>query len=254
MLGFGKKKKDADETQEKGTIDAPAPSPSDKNAKTKDKKPKTKGKNEPEPIEIVEESPQPEKKKFITKKRVFILLMVLGAVGASSFLVYFLYFTEKAPEKAVFEERELIHVKLPREMLKFSFDHFPDLYIFLVTFNTEVNRFDREIERIERLGQKYPEQKKITDTEIKLLEKGKNTLIKEFSKLEKPIKETYVLFRVNETQGLASVKEKETELTDIARAALTAAQEQTQKIPPHTPEVPQGLFQGTLYKIKKKLL
>ncbi|MBA3011990.1 MAG: hypothetical protein FP812_17420 [Desulfobacula sp.] len=248
MLGFGKKKKkDADEAQEKEAIDAPAPSPPDKKAKTK-------GKKEPEPIEIIEEAPPPEKKKFITKKRIFILLMVLGAVGASSFLVYFLYFTEKAPEKAVYEKRELIHVKLPQEMLKFSFDHFPDLYSFLVTFNKEINIFDREIERIEKLGQKYPEQKKITDTEIKILEKGKNTLIKEFSKLEKPIKETYVLFRVTETQGLASIKEKDKELTDIARAALKTAQEQTQKIPPHTPEVPDGLFQGTLYKIKKKLL
>ena len=154
MLGFGKKKKkDADEAQEKEAIDAPAPSPPEKKAKTK-------GKNEPEPIEIIEEATPPEKKKFITKKRIFILLRVLSAVGASSFLVYFLYFTEKAPEKVIYEKRELIHVKLPQEMLKFSFDHFPDLYIFLVTFNTEVSLFDREIERIERLGQKYPEQKK----------------------------------------------------------------------------------------------
>ena len=82
---------------------------------------------------------------------------------------------------------------------------------------------------------------------------GKSTLLKAFAKLEKPIKETYVLFQVDETQGLAQIKEKRQELTDMAKNALTTAQEQTKKINPNTP-VPEGIFQGTLYKLNKKFL
>ncbi|MCP4721863.1 MAG: hypothetical protein GY860_20575, partial [Desulfobacteraceae bacterium] len=191
--------------------------------------------------------------KLITKKRIFILLLVLGVIGVSSFLAYTLFFKEKGPE-TIYNKIQLAHVKLPEEMLKFSFNHFPDLYFSLVNFNTEVILFDRELARIEAIAQKYPEQQKITDSEKKVLEKGKNTLKKAFLKLEKPIKEIYVLFQVNETQGLAQIKEKEKELTENAQTALKAAQEQIQKIKAREPQVPEGIFQGTLYKLKKKFL
>jgi hypothetical protein len=252
MLGFGKKKKkDADaaiaaDTEEKKAGAASRPEPGKKKAEKK-------GKTQPQENAVVEDAPPPKKKKFITKKRIFILLMVLGAIGASSFLVYTLYFTPKGPENAVYQEIELPHVKLPREMLKFSFSHFPDLYAALVSFNTQILLFNQEIERIEAIAQKYPEQKKITDTEKKILKKGKNTLLKAFSKLEKPIKETYVLFQVDEDQGLAQIKEKKQELTDMAQAALKTAQEQTKKITA-LPQVQKGIFQGTLNKLKKKFL
>lgn len=237
MLGFGKKKrKDADAAE----ADGPA-------AKGK------KATNPPQEAEPIEHPPLT-KKRFITKKQIFILLMVLGAIGASAYWVYTLHFTEKTSGTAVYQTIELPHVKLPEEMVKFSFDHFPDLYISLVNFNAEISLFIKEIQRIEAIAQKYPEQKKITDTGKKELEKGKNTLIKEFSKLEKPIKETYVLFQVDETQGLARIKEKKQELTDTAQAALNTAQEQTKKITPQAPQVPEGMIQGTLHKLKKKFL
>jgi len=247
MLGFGKKKKR--EAEEKEAVAAPPPEPAEKNAGGK-------GKNQAQAQEsdVVEEAPLEKKKKFITKKRIFILLMVLGAIGASSFLVYTLYFTQKGPDNRVYQEIALPHVKLPQEMLTFSFNHFPDLYDSLVNFNTQITVFNREIQRIDAIGQRYPEQKKITDTEKKILKKGRDTLLKAFSKLEKPIKEIYVLFQVDEAQGLARIKEKEQELTDMAQAALKTAQEQTERIKAHTPQAPEGIFQGTLYKLKKKFL
>jgi len=252
MLGFGKKKnkdaaKDAAKKDDgKKATAAPPEPPKKKGAK--------KGKPQDEVVEVVKEAPPPAKKKLITKKRIFILLLILGAVGMSSFVVYSLYFTEKSPENKVYQTIELSHVKLPEEMLKFSFNHFPDLYMALVNFNAEVTLFDKEIARIEAIAKQYPEQLKITDTEKKVLEKGKATLIKEFLKVEKPIRETYVLFQVNEAQGIAQVKEKEKELTDMANTALKTAQEQTKEIKARAPKVPEGIFPGTLYKLKKKFL
>lgn len=248
MLGFGKKKnKDAAKEGDKVKVTA-APPKSPKKKKTQ------KGKGETDVVEGVKEAPLPAKKKRFTKKRAFILLMILGAIGMSSFLVYTLYFTEKTPENAIYEKIVLPHVKLPEEMLKFSFNHFPDLYVSLVNFNTEITIFDRELARIEAISKRYPEQQKITNTQKKVLEKGKATLIKAFLKVEKPIKETYVLFQVNEIQGLAQVKEKEKELTDMTKTALETAQAQTKEIKARAPKVPEGIFPGTLYKLKKKFL
>ncbi len=247
MLGFGKKKnKDAAKEGDKAKGTAAPKSPKGKGVQ--------KDKSQGEDVEAVEEAPLPAKKKRFTKKRIFILLMMLGAIGTSSFLVYTLYFTEKTPEMKIYKKIELPHVKLPEEMLKFSFNHFPDLYVSLVNFNTEITLFDRELARIEAISKRYPEQQKITNTQKKVLEKGKATLIKAFLKAEKPIKETYVLFQVNERQGLAQVKEKEKELTDMTKTALETAQAQTKEIKARAPKVPEGIFPGTLYKLKKKFL
>lgn len=258
MLGFGKKKKK----------DADAATSADATAKAKDaiavppgkkdlKKDAKKGKGQSEKDETIEKAPLPEKKKFITKKRIFIILMILGAIGGSAFLVYRMYFTEKSTEGAkiaVYNKMVLAHVKLPEEMLKFSFKHFPDLYLSLVSYNKEITIFDSEIARIEAIAQKYPEQKKITETGKKILNKGKKTLVKAFVKLQKPIRETYVLFQVNESQGIASITEKKEELTRAAQAALKISQEQTQNIKTSSPKEPGGIFAGTLHKLKKKFL
>ena len=40
----------------------------------------------------------------------------------------------------------------------------------------------------------------------------------------------------------------------MAQTALKTAREQTKKIKAHAPQVPEGIFQGTLYKLKKKFL
>jgi hypothetical protein len=243
MLGFGKKKKQT--AQEEEAVSAPTPEPPEKKAGEKDKTPDTA---------IAEETPLPTPKKFITKKRIFILFMGMAVIGAACFFVYTLYLSPNDSENRIYQQIELPHVQLPPEMLQFSFNYFPELYAALVSFNTQMSLFDREIQRIEAIAQRYPEQKKITDTEKKVLEKGKNTLLSAFSKLEKPIKETYVLFQVDETQGFAQIKEKKQELTDTAQAALKTAQEQTKKIKVHGSQVPEGIFQGTLYKLKKKFL
>jgi len=243
MLGFGKKKKTAKKDKEKTAA-------SKKAEETK------KDKDEPEAQDTPDEkAPAKKKKKRFSKKRLLIILLVLIAVGASSYVVYTLYFTKKNPgsQKATYTILELNHINLPEEMLKFSFEYFPDLYAAMITFNSEINLFDNEIARIDAIAQKYPDQKKIAAKEKKTWEKAKAALQKVFLKIEKPVKATYVLFRVNKDQGLAQIEDKNKELTELAQTALTAAQELTKKLKP-IENVPQGLIKGSIYKLKKKFL
>lgn len=236
MLGFLKKskKEKTDKASEKASPDKNGQPPE---AEGQDAKPEKKP-----------------KKKFSIKKLIFILLMLAAIVGAG-FTVYLLYFSgggsddQPPPYKHVM----LNHVKLPKEILEFSFHHLPDLYTALVAYNNEIIVLDAEIARIQAIGTQYPDQKNIADKETKVWEKTRTGLEKSFLKIEKTVKETYVLFRVNQEQGLAVVKETALELAKTANDALTPVQEMTQKIKT-VDDVPEGLIQGTIYKIKKKFL
>ncbi len=234
MLGFGKKKKDEKENT------PPAPEAGEKG----------KGEDDSQAAKPA----APKKKKRFSIKKILFLFLVLGAIGAAGFFVYSTYFTKPDPNQRIYSPVALSHVNLPQEMLKFSFDHFPDVYDSLIIFNNEVNLFDREIQRIEAISAQYPEQKKITDSQKKVWDKGKNTLKKEFLKLEKPIKETYVLYRVNQTQGQTQIQERSKDLSDMARAALKTAQEQTAPLKAMSSKAPEGLIKGTLFNLKKKFL
>lgn len=232
MLGFLKKKKKED-------------------PKTPDDQTEAKGKTAQSPeSDSIDAVPAKKKKQFSIKKLIFILL-VIGAVGGSGYFVYARYFAAPEPGTRVYAPVPLAHVKLPPEMLAFSFDHFPELYAALAEFNLQMNLFDGEIRRIEAVGTQYPEQKKIADSQKKVWEKGKNTLLKTFAKLEKPIKETFVLYQVNQTQGLEQIQAKTRDLTTTAQDALKTAREQTAELKDRLPKPPEGMVQGTLYKIKK---
>ncbi len=208
------------------------------------------------------DTPPPEEKKIkkrikalLSKKLVFVYILTLIALGAASLVVYKLHFAPKDPEtlKASYHKLELKHISLPEEMVKFCFDNFPDLYAAILTCNNEIILMDKEIARIDNIAKKYPEQGKIAEKEKAVWEKTKINLQKGFLKIEKPVKEIYVLFRVNQEQAMIQINEKNKELTEIAGAALAPAQELTQKLPPEEMP-PEGLIKGTLYKLKKKFL
>jgi len=230
MLGFLKKKKKEEETK--------APDAKGETAKAAD------------PEAPAPAAPPQKKKRFSIKKLIFILL-ILGAVGGSGYFVYTRYFAGPEPGTRAYKPTPLAHVKLPPEMLAFTFEHFPDLYDALVAFNGEVILFESEISRIEAVGSQYPEQKKIADSQKTVWEKGKNTLLKTFAKLEKPIKETFVLYQVNTPRGLEQIQAKTNDLTTTAQDALKAAREQTAELKDRMPKPPEGMVQGSLHKIKK---
>jgi len=241
MLGFGKKKKNKKDSTKK---------------ELPKKEKKKSGKDKPDKGDSDSNNKGDKKtKKRIPVKIILITLMILSVVGVSGYFAYTWFTTSKDPasQEPVYTKIDLPHLALPEEMLKFSFTHFPDLYVAMITFNHQIDLFDNEISRIDAIAQKYPEQKKIAEKEKKSWEKAKKSLQKTFLKIEKPVKETYVLFQVNTELGLAQIKLKNKELTQLAQNALVPAQEVTRNLKA-TEEVPQGIIKGTYYKLKKKFL
>lgn len=232
MLGFGKKKK-----------------------KVKEAAGDKKSKEKPDKENVDPEAPSPKKKKKrFSLKGIFISLAVLVVISGSAFFAYTWFFSPSDPDERVYKKVDLAHVSLPEEMLAFSFSHYPEVYDALLAFDLEMGLYEKEVARIAEIAQKYPEQKKIADKEKKNWEKGMTKLAKDFSKLEKPIKETYVLFRVNPEAGLAKILEKRGDLASAANSALKTSREQTDNLRAMEPKIPEGFFKGSLYKLKKKFL
>ena len=230
MLGFGKKRKNRD-----------------KNRPEADKK-----QEQPQAGASVQEK---KKKKFSIKK-IIVILLIFICMGIGGYLGYSFFFSSKisgSPARPAYKKIQLTHIKLPDEMIRFCFDYFPDLYADFITFNTQMNLLDSEIKRIDAIGKRYPDQKKIADKEKKVWEKTRNALAKAFTKIEKPVKETFVLFQVNQELGLARIKEQKKQLAGLAETALAPALEITAKLRQKN-KAPKGFIKGTIYKLKKKFL
>ncbi|MDD9304528.1 MAG: hypothetical protein HUK40_20165 [Desulfobacter sp.] len=190
------------------------------------------------------------KKRFSIKKLIFMVL-VLTAADTAGFFAYTWYFSGPGTHSRTYKPMVLAHVNLPPEMLKFSFEHFPDLYDALIVFNGQIDIYDSEIQRIQAIGEQYPEQNKIAQSQKKIWVNGKNKLLKAFAKLEKPVKETFVLFQVNPAKGLVQVEASAKDLTTSGQTALTVSREQTAQLNASADTPPEGMVQTILFKIKK---
>ncbi len=194
------------------------------------------------------------KKKSLLKKLIFLLLILL-ILGGGGFFAYTKFFSGGGSEDGrQYQAGTLSHVNLPEEMLKFCFANMPELYDALLIYDAEVSLFEAEIKRIEDIAAKYPDQQKIADAQKKVWEKGKTTLVKSFEKLEKPIKETFVLFQVNETLGQEKVAQSARQMAQTAQEALEKSNEQTAPLKEAMNQPPGGLIKGTIFKLKKKFL
>jgi hypothetical protein len=220
---------------------------------------KKKKKDEPEEPAVEENAgdeskPAKPKKKSLIKKLI-ILFVILGVLGGGGFFAYTKFFSSSGTgDGPVYQSVPLAYVTLPDEMLAFCFTRMPELYEALVAYNTEMNLLDAEIARIDGVATKYPAQKKIADGEKKVWDKGMQSLKKSFEKLEKPIKETFVLFQVNQAQGQEKIDQTAEQMIQAANEALEKARELTAPLKDAMPKAPEGMIKGTLYKIKKKFL
>jgi len=192
------------------------------------------------------------KKKFFTLKKLLLFVALAAALAASGAVVYNVYFAgQNDNDKPVYVEKELDHVALPQEVLKFTFTQFPGLYTSLVRFNSEILRIDREIGRIDRLGEKYPDQERIVAKEKRRWTRARQGAFKEFTKIQDAVKDLYVLFQVNRSEGRAKIDEEIEELEADASEALEPLADLTQRLKRQEP-APSGFFKGTLFKLKKK--
>jgi hypothetical protein len=196
----------------------------------------------------------PVKTKKITPRRLLLFLVLPAVIAAAAWVGYSWFFADREPRKPVYKNIQLAHVSLPEEMRRFCFEQMPDLYNAFVAYNEIMVLFAHEIARIDVIGQKYPEQQKIAAAEKKVWERAENNLSKAFLKTEEDIRQLYVLYQVNQEEGLAMIQEKRNDLTQTAQTALTDARTRSEKIIHPPSREPEGFIRGMFYNLKKKFL
>ena len=236
-------KKEAKEAKKQATIAAKL-----------EKKNKKDSKDPNDPKEKSEvKSDRPKKKSFFTIKKLIIIPVVIILIAGLSFFVYKMFFSSSDDEPIVYKSITLKKIDLPDEMLKFSFDHINDLYFSFVTYDLRIHLLNIEINRINKIGESYPEQNKIAEKEKKDWIKAKEKVEKKFIKIQKEIRELYVLYKVNKEQGIQKIKEKNKDLLLQANEALETLEPYITIIETTKQKAPQGLINNTLHKIKKIL-
>jgi len=249
MLGFGKKNKKQEEQEKDQTLLEPGRKPETPKADTQTD-PTASGEDAGPP-------PREKTKKLFRKfspKRLMIFLVVPAIVAAAAWVGYVWFFTDQGEKTPEYTNIKMPHVSLPEEMRRFCFNQMPKLYEALAAYNNTITLFEHEIARITEIGRQYPEQKKIADAEKKVWERSKDTLIKAFSRIEDTVKQMYVLFQVNEQEGLAMIQERRNDLITSAQEALAPAMDQAGKITHPPTREPEGFIQELFYTLKKKFL
>ena len=200
-----------------------------------------------------DQSEKPPKKPRKRLKKIIIGILVLAVLGGGGFAGYTFYFKKETTGRQ-YTEKELSHVTLPPEMIKFSFDNLPELYDAFVQFNDEIKLLETEIQRIETIGTTYPDQVSIADKEKKIWESTKNKALKNFEKIEKKVRDLYVTLQVNRESGQTKLNEEKNDLNASAKEILDPITALTEKLKANQEPVPRGFIKKNIYRIKKRFM
>ncbi|MBF0234279.1 MAG: hypothetical protein HQK65_14765, partial [Desulfamplus sp.] len=128
------------------------------------------------------------------------------------------------------------------------------LYDYMIIFNSEIIILENELKRLAALGEKFPDQIKITEKEINSIEKEKTKLQQTYEKLQKRVESLYVSYRTNQETGAQQIQEQKNDIVQISKDALTPTLEITNRIKASVQEkIPEGFVNETIYKVRKKI-
>lgn len=194
---------------------------------------------------------KPPKKKFFTIKKLIILPIVFILIIGAAFYAYKKFFSSSETPEIVYKSIVLKNIDLPDEMLRFTFSNINELYFLFINYNSSIILLNTEIDRINRIGENYPDQKNIAEKEKSNWIKAKEKVEKKFFKIEKDIRVLYVLYIVNREEGIKKIEEKSKELLVQANEALETLDPYIKTIETTKEREPQGLIDQTIKKIKK---
>ena len=247
-------KKQAREEKKKQKQAAKEKKKADKAASKKEKK--AAKDQQPSPAEQETEAAGKQKTGFLKRlaavfslKKIAVTLLILLAVGASAYTVYYFYFTGN-DKTATYRKTVLENVELPDEMLEFTFYRMPELYDALKTYNRYSTLINAEIERIRAIGKQYPDQDTIVSDQVEEWTERKEDMDNVYEEIENEIKALYVLFHVNKEKGEKRITDTKMELHKDAKEILDQMEPYADKLSRRHEKKPSGLISGITNKIK----
>lgn len=183
-----------------------------------------------------------------SKKLILIIAALVVCIAVAAGAVFFL---KKNTPKIKYAEREYKNLDMPEEMIRYTFDVLPELYVEIAALNDEIDKMDSEIKRLEEIENKYPKQKKIPSSEKKNIERLKKTALSAITKIGKDVETAFVMSLVEDIKGKEYAGEKKAELLQTAKEALTQIRGPEPEKKDGGDQEPKGLL-GKIKSIFKK--
>ncbi|ACN15284.1 hypothetical protein HRM2_21860 [Desulforapulum autotrophicum HRM2] len=197
----------------------------------------------------VTRGPSPRSLKFRKRlKYIIIAMLVLCVLVGGGFAGYTFFLNKETGRHYV--EKELAHITLPPEMMKFCFQNLPDLFDEFQRFSLEMTRLDREIQRIEAIAAAYPDQSSIADKEKKIWTSARTRSLKNFEKIESRVRQIYVTFQINLETGTTRLDQERPELLQQTTEIIKPILALTDRIKTTGQPPDGGWVKKTIYKIK----
>ena len=136
------------------------------------------------------------------------LVLVLALAGGGGFLAYDKYF-KKEPLRS-----KLASMKVKGELIRFTHGQVSTaLYGNMVLLDDILVMMDKELDRLKRIGKKFPNQRVIVAIQTKELTIARERLAKVLADVSARIERMYVTWLVNRSEGTGQIRSQKGTLT-----------------------------------------
>jgi hypothetical protein len=136
------------------------------------------------------------------------LVLVLALAGGGGYWAFNKYF-KKVPLRS-----KLSSIKIKAELIRFTHDHVSTaLYGNMVLLDDVLVMVDKELDRLKRIGKKFPNQRAIVATQTKALNIARGRMAKALADVAAKLEKMYVTWLVNRSEGAGQIRSKKGTLT-----------------------------------------
>ncbi len=136
------------------------------------------------------------------------MVLVLALAGGGGFLAYNKYY-KKEPLRS-----KLASMKVKGELIRFTHDRVSTaLYHNMVMLDDILVMMDTELDRLKRIGKKFPNQRGIIASQTEELRKARERMARILTDVNTTLEKIYVTWLVNRSEGIGQIRSQKGTLT-----------------------------------------
>jgi hypothetical protein len=136
------------------------------------------------------------------------LVLVLALAGGGGYLAYTKHY-KKEPLRS-----KLSSMKIKEELIRFTHDHVSTaLYGNMVLMDDIMVMMDKELDRLKRIGKKFPNQRGIVAAQTKELTIARERMATVLADVSAKVEKMYVTWLVNRSEGTGQIRSQKGTLT-----------------------------------------
>lgn len=110
-----------------------------------------------------------------------------------------------------------------KEILMFIKEFSPDLSNKIIEIKTEIKNASLNISKLNKLAQKFPDQKNLVDESVKTWKEIQDALQITYADIETNLRSSYVTYKIDEIKGRKSFESIKSQLLEKANQSLASA-------------------------------